>query len=131
MSSWKFWQSRRHLYGFLAAMAVYVVLMLAVQATLPGMEMGPLAVLWAMAPTVPLAVVVYLTVLQLRDLDEFQQRVQLLALATSTGISLIIATGYGFLERLLDFPDFPLVLAMPVFIAVWWPATLLIERSYR
>ncbi len=131
MNTWHFWQTRRHLLSFLAAMGAYAVLILAVRATLPAMDGGITAVLWAIAPAVPLAFVVYLVVLQLKALDEFQQRIHILALATASGICLVAATAYGLLESLMSFPDFPLALAMPVFVAIWWPATLLIERTYR
>lgn len=131
MENWHFWQNRRHLWSFLGAMGVYVILMLAVQATLPTLGSSLVAALWAITPALPLAFVVYLTVLQLKALDEFQQRSHILALAITSGICLVAATAYGLLEALLNFPDFPLALAMPVFVAIWWPATVLIKRAYR
>lgn len=116
-------------------MAAYTILCFAVPEILGGMKAagnvdGPLALLVGAAPAFPIAAVLVLYVRHLLRLDELQQKVQLLALAITSGIILISGTAYGFVVLHLDYADFPLFLILPVYLVIWAVSGSIIRRRY-
>lgn len=118
----------------LGLMVFYTALCFVVPEFLKAMKadggVGAMATLIGASPSYPLAVVLVLYIRRLTKLDEFQQRVQLLALAASTAIILIGGTAYGFIVLHLSYPEFPLFLIMPVYLVIWTVSGWFFKRRY-
>lgn len=122
----------RYNWSVIGLMAVYSVLCFAVPEIMGAMTgRGALAVLIAASPVYPLVAVFYLYVRQLGELDELQQRIQLLSLAIATGITLIGMTGYGFIALHMATPEYPAILILPAFVVVWCFSAMIVKRRYQ
>lgn len=127
--------TRAHNLCLLGLMAAYTILCFLVPEILTDMKDtghadGFLALLVGAAPAYPIAAVLVLYVRHLAGLDELQQKVQLLSLATTSGIILISGTAYGFMVLHLDYVDFPLFLILPAYCVVWAVSGSIIRRRY-
>lgn len=116
-------------------MAVYSVLCFAVPEAMKAMASqgnvsGPMGVLIGAAPAYPLAAVAILYVKRILQLDELQQQIELLSLAAATGLLLVGGTAYGFVTLHLAYPEFPLLLIMPVYLVVWCVSRWFVKRGY-
>jgi hypothetical protein len=116
---------------FWCAMGFYAVLCFVVPEALGHIQAPWARALLAVSPAVPLAATVWVFVLQLLQLDEFQQRLQMIALAIAAGVTILFATAWGFLELHIDAPDFPLFLIMPTYVLAWGIATKALSWSYQ
>lgn len=127
--------TRMYNLSVLGFMALYTALCFVVPELLTAMKVdegaaGGLAALIGAAPSYPLAAVLVLYIRRLTELDEFQQKVQLLALAASTAVMLIGGTAYGFIILHLGYPEFPLFLIMPVYLVIWTVSGWFFKRRY-
>ena len=116
---------------FWGAMGIYGVLCFLVPETLDIIGPAWARALWAISPALPLAATVWVFIRQLLGLDEFQLRLQMMALACAAGVTVLFATAYGFLELHIGAPDFPLFLIMPTYVLAWGIATKAVSWSYR
>ena len=77
------------------------------------------------------AAVIVGSVLRLRRLDEFQQRVQLEALAIAFAGTGVLGTLYGFLVN-AGLPDIEWgAVVWPVMVGLWAVSLLIVNRRYR
>ena len=75
--------------------------------------------------------VIVTSILRLRSLDEFQQRIQLEALAIAFAGTGVLATAYGFLVS-AGLPDIEWgAMVWPVMVALWAVGLLVANRRYR
>lgn len=119
-------------WSVIGLMSVYSVLCFAVPEFFNSYEgRGLLAYMIGASPAYPIAVVLFLYIRQLGKLDELEQRIQLTALAIASGMILIGATAYGFVELHLETPSFPMVLILPTFILICCVAVMALKRGYR
>jgi hypothetical protein len=124
---------RRYSQRFSVAMAAYVVtILIAAFYASKGHTHGALAYMLATLPG--LAVIAILAAIghYLRDeKDEFLRAIQTEALLWSCGITLAVATSWGFLQMFTDVPRAPLYLIFALFCFVWGVAAAVIPRRYR
>jgi hypothetical protein len=82
---------------FLMTVAYLVVLFAAVE-ILKHVPVGPLRYVIALAPLVPVALLVPIVVRYFRETDEFERRLQTESLAIAAGVTAMLSVTYGFLE---------------------------------
>lgn len=63
--------------------------------------------------------------------DEFNRATLVEAILWATGLTLAIATTWGFLEDFTDVPHVPLYLVFVLFAAIWGFAVPLVRRRYQ
>jgi hypothetical protein len=124
---------RRYSQRISVALAAYVVtILIAAFYASKGHTHGTLAYMLAALPG--LAVITILVAIghYLRDeKDEFLRAVQTEALLWGCGVTLAVATSWGFLQMFTDVPRAPLFLIFALFCFVWGLAAAVIQRRYR
>ena len=66
----------------------------------------------------------------LKDSDEFQQRVQLMATSVAAALTALITFSYGFLEN-VGFPKFPTQFVLPLTIVIWGISKAWFSKRYE
>ena len=84
----------------------------------------------SLSPAVPVAFVILAVMRLLKDSDEMQQRVQLLATSFSAAVTGLVTFSYGFLEN-VGFPKFPTFFIFPMLIAIWGISMGYFSRKYQ
>jgi hypothetical protein len=123
---------RRYSQRLSVAMAVYVATILIAASYAKGRTHGPLA--YALAALPGLAVIAILVAIGLylrEEKDEFLRAIQTEALLWSCGITLAVATSWGFLQMFTDIYRAPLCFIFALFCFVWGVAAAIIQRRYR
>lgn len=87
-------------------------------------------ILISLAPSLPVMFVIFAMMRALRDSDELQQRVQLMATSFSAALTGLITFSYGFLEN-IGFPKFPTFLVFPMLVAFWGISLGDFNRRYQ
>jgi len=123
---------RRYVRELLLAMIVYFIILVA---SISILKQGWIQMKWfiiviSLAPSLPVAFVLIAIMRALRDSDELQQRVQLLATALSAALTGFITFSYGFLEN-VGFPKFPTFLVFPMLIAFWGISLGFFSKRYQ
>lgn len=111
-------------------MALYVIVVLI---TLPILRANPTAewrYLVALLPLVPVGLALLAVIRHVRRLDEFQQRIQLEAIAFAFVDTLLMAFAYGFLE-IAGFPQIGMLWVLPYGIFAWVLGQWIANRRYR
>lgn len=122
---------QRYVRELIWAMFVYMVVLIVSLTILRNFEFaGFWQVMISLSPAVPVAFVILAMLRALRDSDELQQRVQLLATAFSAALTGFITFSYGFLEN-VGFPKFPTFLVFPMLIAIWGISLGYFSRRYQ
>lgn len=113
----------------LAAMTVYVVLMLAEWPHVRSIHGLPWRVALALAPVVPVITVIWLAARRVAHSDELEQRLHLLALSAGTAVVCVLTLVAGFLcaAGVLALGGDVLVFVAPLLFSVygatrWWLA---------
>lgn len=107
---------RRYMLRFGAAMAAYIAVLLPVDylAHRGMMPAKPWLYLVALAPAIPVALVVLIVLRYLHEEeDEYQRMLNIRAYVAATGLTLTICTGWGFLQ---DFAGLPQISLTHVFM---------------
>jgi hypothetical protein len=121
---------RTYLKEFAAAMLAYFVVL---PASIVVIQHHP-HVWWrfpvALAPVIPLLLLLRAIVRAFRRLDELQRRIQLDALAFAFAGSALLTFTYGLLEN-VGFPRLSYVYVWPVMGGLWGIGTFLAKRRYR
>ncbi|WP_199099306.1 hypothetical protein [Dyella sp. ASV21] len=89
---------RRYAREFMPAMLLYMLLMLYVWPLQKTMEPGPLKLLTALAPALPIAWVIVATIRYVLGADELERRQHLEAIAMSVAIVGVLSMALGFLS---------------------------------
>jgi hypothetical protein len=118
---------------FLIATGLYAAVLFASVSVLQRMELPKWAVVFvALAPVVPVVLMLraYLTVLG--KMDELQRRIQSEAILIAAGVVGFGSFAYGFLEGAKVLPSIPgaLLWILPAMIAVWGLALPYVSRRY-
>lgn len=110
---------RRYLREFFFAMGMYVVALIASVTLLKNYEFARVwQIIISIAPTLPVVFVMIALMRLLRDSDEMQQRVNLLATAFSAVLTGLLTFSYGFLEN-IGFPKLPTFAVLPMLFVLW------------
>ncbi|CAH2794805.1 MAG: hypothetical protein CBARDMAM_3368 [uncultured Caballeronia sp.] len=123
--------ARRYYVEFCAAMAAYVVVLMASLWVLIRYDV-PDQWRWAIAilPMVPMIFIAIAVLRQLRRVDELQRRIQFEALAIAFGSTALTTFGYGFLEN-VGFPKLPTFAIWPIMGALWIIGLRVVRIRYR
>lgn len=115
----------------IAVLAYLIVLVASISILKQGwIDMKWFVIAISLAPSLPVAFVIIAMMRALRDSDELQQRVQLMATAFSAALTGFITFSYGFLEN-AGFPKFPTFLVFPMLVAFWGISLAYFSRKYQ
>lgn len=122
--------SKQYTRRFWLGMVLYAVLLVAAQFALRGAGDAWWRFPVAVAPVLPVVMVVMAVVGRLRTLDEMQQRIQLEALGFAFAAAAVLTFTYGFLQT-VGFPEINWMWVLPVMSALWGAGLLVTGRRYR
>jgi len=123
--------TRRYAREFTISMAAYTLILVASIYALKNIEMSqPLKIIVALAPVVPVIFVLIAVMRSIRDSDELQQRVHVLATTFAAALTGLITFTYGFLEN-IGFPKFPTLFILPLIIALWGVSFAWFSKRYQ
>jgi hypothetical protein len=88
-------------------------------------------VLLALTPVIPAALMMVTYLTFVRQMDEFNRRIQNEAWLISAGVVGIASFTYSFLEEWAHFPRIDLVWVFPGLILVWGAALFFVRRRYQ
>jgi hypothetical protein len=122
---------KRYTKEFTSAMVAYIVTLIVSIAVLQRYEFSKFwQVMLSLMPAMPVLLVVIAMIRALKDSDELQQRVQLLATSFAAALTGLITFTYGFLEN-VGFPKFPTFLVFPMMIMIWGLSLGYFSRRYQ
>lgn len=122
---------RRYMREFSFSMIAYTVILIASIYALQNIAMAkPLQIIVALAPAVPVTVVLFAVLRLLKESDELQQRTHLLATTFSAVLTGLITFTYGFLEN-VGFPKFPTHFVLPLIIMLWGISLAWFSKRYQ
>ncbi len=111
-------------------MAVYAIVLVASIYLTEGMDGGPLKMVVALAPTVPIIFGGYAFIALLRQLDELQRRIHFEAFGFSIAATGIATFSLALLGR-AGYPTLNLFWVLPMLIGFWSIGGALARRRYR
>jgi putative oxidoreductase len=124
--------ARAYALGIVFWMVVYALVLSAVvvAVSLGRIPAGPLRYAAALAPSVPIAGVIFSAARYLRDTDEYIRAMMSRRILWASGATFILTTAWGFLEGLAGAPHIELYWVFPLF-AVMVGFSALFVRSAR
>ena len=122
-------QYRTHM---LVLMAIYVALVVFVWPYAKHAESSALKTVLALAPSLPVVVVIWLMAKRVMASDEFEQRLHLMALSTATGVVAALSIIGGFLaaSHVVELDGDVLIWVYPALCIVFGIAHLQLKRHY-
>lgn len=122
--------TKRYMREFFLSTAAYVLLIIVSTQITGAFPEASWRGLVAVTPVVPTIFMVAAFVRYLNGIDELQQRIQLMAIGFSAGVTGLLTFAYGFLET-VGFPHMPLLWVFPTLIALWGLGTAYFSRKYQ
>jgi hypothetical protein len=122
--------TKRYLRELGLSMSAYVILLLVSTFTIANLAGSPWRIPIALLPVIPTIFMVMAFIRYLNGIDELQQRIQLMAIGFSAGVTGLVTFAYGFLET-IGFPHVPLVWVLPMIIFLWGLGTAYFSRKYQ
>lgn len=123
--------TRKYVIEFLLAMVGYSILIFASIYLLSESQPLPLRVFLAAMPVLPLLFGFRAYVRYIAQLDELQQRIQVMAHAWAAGITGLLTLTYGLMSENAGLPAISLVWVFPLLTAIWGIATGVLSRRYQ
>jgi hypothetical protein len=124
---------RRYLLVFWPLMTLYVLSVVLISWVLPISHLpdGPRQVL-ALTPVLPIGGVIWAMARRLEETeDEFQRLLDARAMLLATGVLLVGATAWGFLQVYARLAPFPTIILFPVWCGMWALTSLLVRWRHR
>ena len=122
---------KRYTREFIISMVAYAAILIASISAIKNIEMTqPLKIIVALMPAVPVTFVLIAVMRNIKDSDELQQRVHLLATTFSAALTGLITFTYGFLEN-LGFPKFSTFLVLPMLFFFWGISLAWFSKRYQ
>ncbi len=122
---------KRYSRAIILSMIAYTVILIVSISAIQNIEMPkPAQIIIALAPAVPVGFMIFAMLRLLKDSDEFQQRVQLMATSVAAALTALITFSYGFLEN-VGFPKFPTHFVLPLTIAIWGISKAWFSKRYE
>jgi hypothetical protein len=125
--------SKRYLRQFMYSMVAYIITL---SISLVGLGwfadygINLARVIMALTPVVPVVFMILAFLKYLNNIDELQQRIQLLAIGFAAGTTGLLTFSYGFLES-VGFPPISLLWVFPIMILLWGLGLAFISRRYK
>lgn len=113
------------------AMSLYAVMLLACVYCIKRTPPGPLHIVLALVPTLPVIWIMCSLVVFLSRTDELQRRVYLESLAVAAGVTAFLSLTYGFLEDFAGLPHIPAWWTFVLISTVSGATGCLLWRRYR
>lgn len=123
--------ARQYLIGFSLAMIGYTALLFASIMLVRASQPLPLRIFLAAMPVLPLLFGFRVYVRYIAQLDELQQRIQVMAHAWAAGITGILTLTYGLVEANAGLPTISLIWVFPLLISTWGIAVGILSRRYQ
>lgn len=123
--------AQRHKTHVRVAMSLYAVMLLACVYCIKHTPPGPLHILLALLPTLPVIWVMWSWVVLISSTDELQRRVYLESLAIAAGVTAFLSLTYGFLEDFAGLPHIPAWWTFVLISGVSGATGCLLWRRYR
>jgi len=120
---------RQYVRRFLAIMALYVITVVLAERLLSLLEGTVWRIAVAIAPILPIVLLVWGFLEYLNSVDELQQKIQLNAIAWAAGMTGLITMTIGFLED-AGLPRLSGTYVFPLMIALWGIGLLFFTRRY-
>ncbi|ENX44655.1 hypothetical protein [Acinetobacter sp. NIPH 2100] len=120
----------RNLFELIAAIALYVVVLIGSLKILNVVDTQWLKVIISLLPMLPAVMIALVIIKQFKHFDELQQKIQLQALAISFVGTSLITFSYGFLEN-VGFPKLTMFIIWPMMAMLWSIATAVGTWKYR
>lgn len=122
---------KRYMREFLLSIAAYALILIASIYAIQNIAMAkPLQIIVAVAPAIPVAFVLVAVLRLLKDSDELQQRVNMLAIAFSAVLTGLLTFSYGFLDN-IGFPKLPTFAVFPMLFVLWGVGLGYFTRRYQ
>jgi heme/copper-type cytochrome/quinol oxidase subunit 4 len=122
---------KRYIREFLLSIVAYALILIASILAIQNIEMAkPLQVIVTLAPVIPVAFVLVVILRLLRESDELQQRVNMLAITFSAVLTGLLTFSYGFLEN-IGFPKLPTFAIFPMLFVLWGIGLGYFTRRYQ
>jgi len=122
--------AKRYLRELFLSSVAYVAIMIVSTLIVGVFTDKPWRGLVAVTPVIPAMFMVMAFIRYLNDIDELQQRIQLMAIGFAAGVTGLATFAYGFLET-IGFPHIPLVWIFPMIIFLWGLGTAYFSRKYQ
>ncbi len=122
--------TKRYLTEFGWSMTTYVVTVFITASLINHMPDSPWRIPLAVMPVVPIIFMLIAFLRYLSNVDELQQRIQLLAIGFGAGLTGLITFTYGFLET-IGFPHLSQLWVFPMMIALWGIGTGIFTQRYK
>jgi hypothetical protein len=123
--------TKRYAREFTISMIAYAVILVASISAIKNIAMTqPLKVIVSLAPVVPVTFVLIAVMRSVRDSDELQQRVHLLATTFAAVMTGLVTFTYGFLEN-IGFPKFSTFLVLPMLFFFWGISLAWFTKRYQ
>lgn len=124
--------SKRYQQQLMLTMAVYMVVLLGASSLVRAVTSLPLKALLAVAPVLPMLYVIALMWRRIRDSDELEQRMHLVALGVAAALVSALSMVGGFLaaDGVLDLGGSALVWVFPVLMFGYGAASRWVARHY-
>jgi len=112
-------QILQYLKKLVFAMVMYAVILMVSVSLLKNYEFPRVwQIVVALTPAVPVTFIVIILMRMLNNSDEFQQRINLLAITFSAVLTGLITFSYGILEN-IGFPKLPTLAVFPILCVLW------------
>ncbi|PWH15079.1 MAG: hypothetical protein DDG60_06485 [Anaerolineae bacterium] len=122
--------TKRYMREFFLSTSAYILLIIVSTQMTSAFVDAPWRGLVAITPVIPAIFMVVAFVRYLNGIDELQQRIQLMAIGFSAGVTGLLTFAYGFLET-VGFPHISLIWIFPLLIALWGVGTAYFSRKYQ
>lgn len=124
--------NQRYQQQLMLTMAIYMIVLMGASLLMPAVASLPLKVLLAVAPVLPMLYVIALMWRRIRDSDELEQRMQLVALGAAAALLSALSMLGGFLAAagVLKLDGTVLIWVFPVLMAGYGVANRRVARHY-
>ena len=125
--------TKRYLRQFIYSMVAYILTLsisLIALSWFADYRINLARVVVALTPVIPVISMIYSFLRYLNNIDELQQRIQLLAIGFAAGTTSLLTFSYGFLEN-VGFPPLSLLWVFPIMILLWGIGLAFIARRYQ
>ena len=121
---------KKYTVQLLAVMAVYVAITLGSVWALKNYDLEGFRTLIAITPMVPMVGALIVIMRHVRNMDEFQRRIQLEACVFSMVATGMISGTYGFMEG-VGYPRLEIIWVMPMLMVGWGLGSFVAKRRYQ
>ena len=120
---------RQFVYSLAAFVLTFIISFIGI-AFLSDYPLNTARIIVALAPLIPIGFMIFFFMKYLSNIDELQQRIQLLAIGFSAGTTAMLTFLYGFLE-VIGFPSMSLMIVFPIMVLLWGMGWIFISQRYK